>query len=107
MTPPFSKVASKAAAQLARIDPDLGRIITAVGPVTLLPDHNRTPFYALLRAIAHQQLSGSAAETIMGRFHDLFPNIPHPTPEQVLGLEDSVLRKVGFSRPKISYIKDL
>src|SRR5205085_6317015 len=38
---------------------------------------------------------------------NLFPNIPHPTPEQVLGVDDLVLRQVGFSRPKISYIKDL
>ena len=104
---PFAKSAAKAAAHLSKIDPDLGRVIKATGPVLLVPDEARTPFYALLRAIAHQQLSGRAAETIMGRFHDLFPNVPHPTPEQVLAVEDLVLRGVGFSRPKISYIKDL
>ncbi len=43
----------------------------------------------------------------MGRFHALFPNISHPTAEQVLAVEDLALRGVGFSRPKISYIKDL
>lgn len=104
---PFSKAAEKAAAHLAKIDPDLGRVIKATGPVLLVPDEARTPFYALLRAIAHQQLSGRAAETIMGRFHALFPDVPHPTPEQVLAVEDLVLRGVGFSRPKIKYIKDL
>ena len=103
----FAKAAEKAATHLAKIDPDLGRVIKATGPVLLVPDEARTPFYALLRAIAHQQLSGRAAETIMGRFHDLFPNVAHPTPEQVLALEDLALRGVGFSRPKIKYIKDL
>jgi 3-methyladenine DNA glycosylase/8-oxoguanine DNA glycosylase len=104
---PFQKAAQKAAAHLAKIDPDLGRVIKATGPVLLVPNEERTPFYALLRAIAHQQLSGRAAETIMGRFHNLFPNVPHPAPEQVLAVEDLVLRGVGFSRPKIRYIKDL
>ena len=89
---PFAKAAAKAAAHLSKIDPDLGRVIKATGPVLLVPDEARTPFYALLRAIAHQQLSGRAAETIMGRFHDLFPNVPHPTPDQVLALEDTILR---------------
>src|SRR3954469_16996062 len=101
----FSKAAAKAAAHLAKIDPDLGRVIKATGPVLLVPDEARTPFYALLRAIAHQQLSGRAAETIMGRFHALFPDGTHPAAEQVLALEDVALRQVGFSRPKIKYIK--
>jgi 3-methyladenine DNA glycosylase/8-oxoguanine DNA glycosylase len=104
---PFAKAAAKAAAHLSKIDPDLGRVIKATGPVLLVPDEERTPFYALLRAIAHQQLSGRAAETIMGRFHNLFPNVSHPTPDQVLAIEDTILRGVGFSRPKIKYIKDL
>lgn len=104
---PFSQAAAKAAAHLARIDPALGRVIEATGPVLLVPDAERTPFYALLRAIAHQQLSGRAAESIMNRFHALFPDVLHPAPEQVLALEDLALREVGFSRPKIKYIKDL
>jgi DNA-3-methyladenine glycosylase II len=103
----FFESAQKAAAHLAKIDPDLARVIKATGPVLLEPDEERTPFYALLRAIAHQQLSGRAAESIMGRFHALFPNVAHPAPEQVLAVEDLVLRGVGFSRPKIKYIKDL
>lgn len=104
---PFAKAAAKAASHLAKIDPDLGRVIAATGPVKLVPDEDRTPFYALLRAIAHQQLSGRAAETIMGRFHALFPDVAHPAPEAVLALADDALRAVGFSRPKIRYIKDL
>lgn len=104
---PFAKAAAKAASHLAKIDPDLGRVIAATGPVKLVPDEERTPFYALLLAIAHQQLSGRAAETIMGRFHGLFPNVAHPAPDAVLAVADDALRGVGFSRPKVRYIKDL
>lgn len=104
---PFARAARKAALHLSKVDLALGRVISSAGPVALVPDDDRTPFYALLRAIAHQQLSGKAAETIMGRFHALFPNVTHPSAEQVLAIEDLALRQVGFSRPKISYIKDL
>jgi len=103
----FSKTAAKAAAHLSKIDPALARVIELTGPVLLVPDEARTPFYALLRAIAHQQLSGKAAESIMKRFHALFPDALHPAPEHVLKLDETTLRLVGFSRPKIKYIKDL
>ncbi len=104
---PFAKEAARAAAHLARIDPDLARVIEATGPILLEPDTERTPFYALLRAIAHQQLSGHAAEAIMKRFHGLFPGVVHPAPDQVLALDDEAIRAAGFSRPKVRYIKDL
>ena len=67
----LAKAAAKAAAHLAKMDPDLGRVIKATGRVLLVPDVQRTPFYAFLRAIAHQQLSGRAAETIEIRNHEL------------------------------------
>ena len=105
--PNFAKTAAKAAAHLAKIDPALGRVIELTGPVLLVPDEARTPFYALLRAIAHQQLSGKAAESIMKRFHALFPDSPHPSPESVLTIDETTFRSVGFSRPKIKYIKEL
>jgi DNA-3-methyladenine glycosylase II len=57
--------------------------------------------------VAHQQLSGKAAETILGRFHALFPKAPFPTPTQVLEVSEEALRSVGFSRPKIRYIRDI
>lgn len=104
---PFQKAARAAARHLSRVDPALGEIIRQVGPVTLEPHPDHTPFTMLVRAVAHQQLSGKAAETILGRFHALFPGAPFPSPEQVLEVSEEALRAVGFSRPKINYIRDI
>ena len=57
-------------------------------------------------SIASQQLSVKAADTIFGRFRDLFPN-RRPTPEHVMTLTDDQIRGVGFSRPKVTFIRDL
>jgi len=57
-------------------------------------------------SIASQQLSTKAADTIFRRFCDLFPN-RKPTPEVVMTLSDDEIRAVGFSRPKVTFIKDL
>lgn len=104
---PFQKAARAAAKHLAKTDPALGAIIERVGPVTLEPHPDHTPFTMLVRAVAHQQLSGKAAETILGRFHALFPNSAFPTPAQVLKMSEDAIRSVGFSRPKVSYIRDI
>ena len=54
--------------ELARLDPVMRRLIRAHGPLALQPKLRRSPFESLARAIAHQQLNGTAAETILGRF---------------------------------------
>src|SRR2546422_5412180 len=48
---------------LAR-DPVMRRLIRRHGPYRLEP-HGRSPYETLVRAIAHQQLNGRAAETIL------------------------------------------
>lgn len=53
---------------LADSDPVMGRLIQRIGACTLDPEPQRTPFESLVRAVAHQQLHGKAAETILGRF---------------------------------------
>ena len=58
-------------------------------------------------SIASQQLSTKAAATIFGRFCDLFPPDRRPRPERVMTLSDEQIRGVGFSRPKVAFIKDL
>lgn len=60
-----------------------------------------------MRAIAHQQLHGRAAEAILGRFTALFPSDPFPRPDSVLAVEESVLRGCGFSGPKIAALRDI
>lgn len=91
---------------LMKADPTLRLIIKRVGPCQLHAVAPRDPFEALCMAIASQQLSVKAADTIFGRFCDLFPG-RKPTPERVMTLTDDQIRAVGFSRPKVSFIKDL
>ena len=89
-----------------KADPKLNLIIKRIGPCALHAVAPRDPFAALCMSIASQQLSVKAAATIFGRFCDLFAN-RKPTPERVMTLTDDQIRAVGFSRPKVSFIKDL
>ena len=98
---------SVAETHLKRVDRDLGRTIRRVGPCTLEPEASRTPFQALVQAVAHQQLNGAAAATILGRFLKLFPGRRFPRPEDLAPVTDDQLRAVGFSRAKIAAIRDI
>ena len=92
---------------LKKADPKLGLIIKRVGACGLHSAAPRDPFEALTMSIASQQLSTKAAATIFGRFCDLFPPDRRPRPERVMTLTDDQIRAVGFSRPKVAFIKDL
>ena len=97
---------AKAARQLAR-DPVMRALIRRHGPCALAP-HGRSPYEALSRAIAHQQLNGRAAETILGRFVALFAeNGRFPAPAAVLAARPARLRRAGFSRAKVRALKDI
>jgi DNA-3-methyladenine glycosylase II len=89
------------------LDPAFAGLISRIGRPRLTPERDRSPYEALIRAIAHQQLHGRAAEAILGRFVALYPGIPFPTPEMVLATEESVLRGCGFSLGKIAAIRDI
>ena len=91
---------------LKKVDPKLGRVITRVGKCELHAFAPRDPFEALCMSIASQQLSTKAADTIFRRFCDLFPK-RKPAPELVMTLSDDEIRAAGFSRPKVTFIKDL
>ena len=98
---------AKARRHLMRTDPKLGAIIKRVGPCGLHAVAPQDPFEALCLSIASQQLSTKAADTIFRRFCDLFPPDRRPSPQRVMTLTDDQIRAVGFSRPKVSFIKDL
>ena len=90
---------------LAR-DPIMRRLIKRHGPCGI--DARRwSPYEALTRAIAHQQLNGRAAQTILGRFVALFGDGRFPTPAQVIATHPERLRRAGFSRAKVRAIKDI
>jgi len=67
----------------------------------------RSPYEALLEAIAYQSISGKAAATIFGRVKALGGNGRVPTPEKMLALRTPVLRKAGLSGAKVVAMKDL
>ena len=89
-----------------RRDAVLKRVIRQVGPFTLKPVQ-RQPYEALVRAIAHQQVHGRAAEAILGRFIALCPEPGFPTPESVLALTPEAMRGAGLSANKVLAIRDI
>jgi DNA-3-methyladenine glycosylase II len=103
----FEARIAEAIAHLTGTDPVMRGVIAAVGPCRLLPAWHQSPFESLVRAVAHQQLQGKAAQAILGRFLALFAPNPFPTPAEILVLDEAVLRSVGFSRSKILAIRDI
>lgn len=93
---------------LSASDPVLARLIAAVGPCGLVPDRTRSPYHHLTRAIAYQQLNGTAAATIFGRFLALFgEGGDFPAPDRVLAMPVARLRGCGLSAAKIAAVQDL
>lgn len=92
---------------LSTADPILGALIARVGPCDLKPDRARSPFQSLVQAVAHQQLNGKAANTILARFIALFPLGRFPSAREVLDVDASALTGVGLSRAKAGYVKDI
>ena len=89
------------------IDPVMKRVIAEVGPYALALRVGRSPFEALARAIAHQQLHGKAAESILKRFIALFPGRRFPQPVELLATTSEMIRSTGFSHAKIAALRDL
>lgn len=92
---------------LSKADKTLGRLIRRVGPCTLTPEKNCTPFQSLVQSVAYQQLTGKAAATILGRVKALFPTQRFPEPEDLIRISDDELRAAGLSRAKIAAVKDI
>jgi DNA-3-methyladenine glycosylase II len=83
------------------------RLIRVHGPCTLTPETSHSPFQALVRAVAHQQLNGTAAETILRRFRALFPGKRFPSANDLAAVSDDALRAAGFSWAKIAALRDI
>lgn len=90
---------------LARLDPEMERLLAQFGPVEFRWGVKLPYFAALARSITFQQLAGSAATAIWNRVvlacdEDL-------TPEVILKKRLPTLRKAGLSASKAGSIKDL
>jgi DNA-3-methyladenine glycosylase II len=92
---------------LSDADHRFAALIRRVGPPALQVDRRRELYEALVRAIAHQQLHGKAAEAILARFVALHPGEPFPSPERVLDTAPDLMRGCGFSAAKLAAIQDI
>lgn len=91
---------------LGTVDPAMAALIKRVGRCGFTVER-REPYEALVRAIAHQQLHGAAARTILGRFLALYPGTDFPHPAQVLATGEDAMRACGFSGSKTASIRDI
>ena len=92
---------------LSAVDLVMRKLIREVGPCKLKPEPKRSPFQSLVQAVAHQQLNGTAANTILTRFIKLFPKRKFPKPEDLASVTDEQIRACGFSFSKIAAIRDI
>src|SRR5213593_2080992 len=83
---------------LTKADRVLARLIRKVGPCEFKPRTRCSPFQALVQSVAHQQLNGTAANTILKRVMALYPHRRFPRPEDLLRTPDEHLRGAGLSR---------
>ena len=80
---------------LSKVDPVMRALIRRVGPCGLAI-RNQQPFETLVRAVAHQQIHGRAAEAILGRFIALFPGRGFPAPAAVAAMPVAKMRRAGL-----------
>lgn len=64
-------------------------------------------FSALVRSIIFQQLSGTAATSILNKFVSLSQKKKFPTPQDVLSYTDKDFQHAGVSPQKRAYLRDL
>lgn len=99
---------TRAQAELSARDPRMALAIERVGACTLLPRREGSHFGHLARNIIFQQLSGSAASTIHGRFTALVGgDAQAPDPRAILATSEDALRTCGLSQAKVRAVRDL
>jgi DNA-3-methyladenine glycosylase II len=94
----------KAIRHLQAADPVMGGIIERVGRYRI--EFHEPGFETLVRSIVYQQLSGRVAQVIFGRLAGAVPD-GLLTPENILALRPARMRKLGLSKQKTAYIRDL
>ena len=94
----------KKAVRFLKKDPKFTKIINQIGDYNIKITKNR--YQSLVEAIITQQLSGSAAKSIIKKFKRLYKS-KFPKPIDVLKTPNPKLRLVGLSKMKVIYIKEL
>ena len=98
---------AKARRHLMRRDPILGAAIKTIGACGMADRQRKDHLSALVGSIVSQQLSTKAAATIFGRVLALFPGGEIANAAAITEHSDAVLRAVGLSGQKVSYLRDL
>jgi DNA-3-methyladenine glycosylase II len=98
---------SRAAAFLSGLDVDWSRHIAAVGPCRHQAKPARTPYEALVRAIAYQQLHAKAGDAILSRLLALSADGSFPSADLLLAIDPEHLRACGFSATKRATIQGI
>jgi DNA-3-methyladenine glycosylase II len=88
---------------LRRADPVLSAIIQRVGDYRI--QFREPNFESLVRSIVYQQLSGKVASVIYGRLSAAVKG--RVRPEEILKLRPDRMRRLGLSKQKTAYIRDL
>lgn len=94
----------KALRHLQAADPVMDAIIRRVGAYRI--QFREPGFETLVRSIVYQQLSGRVAQVIFGRLVAAVPD-GVLTPQNILSLRPAKMRKLGLSKQKTVYIRDL
>ena len=90
---------------LQQVDPTMAKLIIKFDPPTLKPNQNY--FKSLVRSIIYQQLSSVSASAIYNRFKNLFEEDFFLNTDNILKIHSRELQKVGLSKQKIIYLKEL
>ncbi len=98
---------TEALRHLRRVDPVMAQLIRRAGPHEPRPERGVGVYEALVQAVAHQQLTAKAANTILGRFYALYGLQDCPPPELLAATPDEQLRTAGFSRAKAASLRDI
>ncbi|NMZ44243.1 DNA-3-methyladenine glycosylase family protein [Pseudomonas oryzihabitans] len=106
-TPPETFRCAEAETYLSKIDECWSTHVARTGACTLTTKPTREPYEALIRAVAYQQLTAKAGDSILGRLTNIFSGRSFPSPEQLLSCESSVLRSCGFSLRKALTIHEI
>ena len=105
----FARQLRKAERHLIASDSRLAGWMAECGRCELEVVWDRSLYEALVRAIAHQQLHGRAAASILGRLIEAYGQRgnPFPTPRQLARAEPERLRSFGFSAAKVVAIQGI
>ena len=94
---------AKSAVTSKKSDPIMAAIIQNAGPYKI--QYREPVFDTLVRSIVYQQLNGKAAKTIYDRLEA--PTGAPITPQAILRLRQTTLRKLGLSQQKATYVREL